>query len=69
VDIVRLRARLNMTQVQFARRLGLSVHTLRHWEYGDRKPRRSAQILLALVERDVATAMRLLRRRFLQRLP
>jgi putative transcriptional regulator len=63
VDIVRLRKRLNMTQVQFARRLGLSVNTLRHWEYGDRKPGRAALVLLSLIERDVAAAMRLLRRR------
>ena len=63
VDIVRLRKRLNMTQVQFARRLGLSVNTLRHWEYGDRKPGRAALVLFSLIERDVAAAMRLLRRR------
>jgi putative transcriptional regulator len=63
VDIVRLRKRLNMTQAQFARRLGLSVNTLRHWEHGDRKPGRAAIVLFSLIERDVAAAMRLLRRR------
>jgi putative transcriptional regulator len=36
VDVKALRAKVGMTQEQFAARFGFSTVTLRHWECGDR---------------------------------
>jgi putative transcriptional regulator len=36
LDVAAMRARLGLTQDQFAARFGFSVATLRHWERGDR---------------------------------
>ena len=38
VDVKALRAKVGMTQEQFAARFGFSTATLRHWERGDRTP-------------------------------
>jgi len=61
VNVVELRQRLNLTQVQFARRFGFAVGTLRHWENGTRKPRGPALVLLNLIWRDPAAVVRALR--------
>ena len=63
VDVRALRRRMRMTRVQFARRIGFPVETVRHWERGDRKPRRAALVLLNLIERHSMLALRLLRKR------
>jgi putative transcriptional regulator len=60
IDVARLRRRLNLRQVQFAARFGISVATLRHWEHGDRAPRGPALVLLNLIARNPRVAMRLL---------
>lgn len=54
VDVKALRARVGMTQEQFAARLGFSAATLRHWERGDRTPRGPALVLVLLnvIERN-----------------
>lgn len=50
VDVRAIRARLNITQEQFARRYGFSLDTLRHWEQGRRQPEGPARILLKIIE-------------------
>ena len=52
VDVKALRARVGMTQEQFAARFGFSAATLRHWERGDRTPRGPALVLLNVIERN-----------------
>jgi|TARA_R110000851_G_scaffold326477_1_gene495169 putative transcriptional regulator len=52
VDVRAVRARLGMTQEQFAARFGFSTATLRHWERGDRSPRGPALVLLNVIERN-----------------
>ena len=37
-DVVALRRFVGLTQEQFAKALGISVHTLRNWEQGRRSP-------------------------------
>jgi DNA-binding XRE family transcriptional regulator len=37
-DIAALRTFVGMTQAEFAQAIGISVHTLRNWEQGRRKP-------------------------------
>ena len=50
VDVKALRAKVGMTQEQFAARFGFSTATLRHWERGDRTPNGSALVLLNVIE-------------------
>ena len=44
-----LRRRAQLTQVEFAARLGVPVETIRNWEQGKRMPRGPARALLAVV--------------------
>ena len=60
VDVAAVRARLGLTQNQFAARFGFSVATLRHWERGDRQPQGAALVLLNLIEREPQAVMRAL---------
>jgi putative transcriptional regulator len=60
VDVATVRARLGLTQDQFAARFGFSVATLRHWERGDRRPQGAALVLLNLIEREPQAVMRAL---------
>ena len=50
-DIVALRRFTGLTQDQFARALGISVHTLRNWEQGRRTPEGPALALLRVAAR------------------
>ena len=48
-DISDLRHKIGLTQMQFAKSIGVSVGTLRGWEQGRRKPEGAARVLLALI--------------------
>lgn len=50
-DIATLRRFTGLTQVQFAQAMGISVHTLRNWEQGRRKPEGPAIGLLRIAAR------------------
>ena len=50
-DIAALRSFVGMTQEEFARAVGISVHTLRNWEQGRRKPDGPAIALLRIAAR------------------
>ena len=52
VDVKALRAKVGMTQEQFAARFGFSTATLRHWERGDRAPHGPALVLLNVIEHN-----------------
>lgn len=60
VDVAAVRARLGLSQAQFAARFGFSVATLRHWERGDRRPQGPALVLLNLIDREPHVVMRAL---------
>jgi putative transcriptional regulator len=47
-DIARLRSFVGLTQAEFARAIAISVHTLRNWEQGRRKPEGPAIALLRI---------------------
>ena len=47
-DIAALRRFTGLTQTQFAQAMGISVHTLRNWEQGRRKPEGPAISLLRI---------------------
>lgn len=44
-----LRRRAQLTQIEFAARLGVPVETIRNWEQGKRSPRGPARALLAVI--------------------
>src|ERR1700753_1443722 len=44
-----LRRRAQLTQEEFAARLGVPVETIRNWEQGKRAPRGPARALLAVI--------------------
>jgi len=50
-DIARLRRFVGLTQAEFARAIAISVHTLRNWEQGRRKPEGPAIALLRIAAR------------------
>ena len=50
-DIAALRKFVGLTQAEFAQAMEISVHTLRNWEQGRRKPEGPALALLRIAAR------------------
>jgi len=50
-DFTALRRFVGLTQAEFARAIGISVHTLRNWEQGRRRPEGPAIALLRIAAR------------------
>jgi len=50
-DIAALRAFVRLSQTQFAKAMGISVHTLRNWEQDRRRPEGPALALLRIAAR------------------
>jgi putative transcriptional regulator len=57
-----LRAKLGLTQAQFARRFGFTLDTVQQYEQGRRHPSGLASTLLRIIEADPEAVMRALRR-------
>ena len=49
IEVRDLRRRAQLTQQEFAARLGVPVETIRNWEQGKRAPRGPARALLAVI--------------------
>jgi putative transcriptional regulator len=49
VDVRKLRARMGLSQTQFAARFGFSLDSIQNWEQGHRRPEGPARILLAVI--------------------
>lgn len=60
IDIKAVRAKVGMTQEEFAMAFGISLGTLRHWERGDRKPGGPALVLLNVVAKEPEAVLRAL---------
>ncbi len=56
----RVRRRLGLTQVEFARRIDVSHETIRNWEQGKRRPTGAAKALLRVLDKAPETALRVL---------
>lgn len=52
IDVKAIRAKVGMSQTEFASSFGISVGTLRHWERGDRQPHGPARVLLHVVSKQ-----------------
>ena len=61
IDVKAIRAKLGMTQQQFAARFGFSVNTLRHWEQGLRQPEGPARAYLQVIDREPDAVQKALR--------
>lgn len=51
-DVRAIRARTGLSQVAFARSIGVAPSTLRNWEQGRRRPQGPARVLLALLDKQ-----------------
>ena len=49
-----IRARLNLSQRDFALRFGFELDTVQNWDQGRNQPDAAARVLLAIIERDPA---------------
>lgn len=54
-----IRDRLSLTQEKFAQLMNISVHTLRNWEQGRRRPEGTARVLLNVVNSHPEVLMQL----------
>lgn len=60
VDVADIRARLNLTQAEFAARFGFSLRAVQQWEQGVRRPEGPAKVLLAMTAADPVAVRKLL---------
>jgi putative transcriptional regulator len=61
IDVRAIRARLRMTQQEFAGQFGFSVNTLRHWEQGKRQPEGPTRAYLLVIDRAPKAVQKALR--------
>jgi putative transcriptional regulator len=55
-----IRARSNLTQAEFAARIGVPIETVRNWEQGKRSPRGPARALLKVIDQAPQVAFAVL---------
>jgi putative transcriptional regulator len=60
IDVKNVRAKIGMSQNEFASAFGISVSTLRHWERGNRVPQGPALVLLNVVEKEPQAVLKAL---------
>ncbi|MDE2719293.1 helix-turn-helix domain-containing protein [Candidatus Palauibacter polyketidifaciens] len=56
----RVRKRMGFTQVEFARRIDVSLETIRNWEQGKRGPTGAARTLLRILDKAPEIALQVL---------
>jgi putative transcriptional regulator len=61
IDVRAIRAKLGMTQQEFAASFGFSVNTLRHWEQDQRQPEGPTRAYLRVIERAPRAVQKALR--------
>ncbi len=59
-DAKSIRAKVGLSQAEFARLIGVKVATLRNWEQHRRQPTGAAAALLTIVEKEPVAALRAL---------
>lgn len=62
VDVKKARAKSGLSQDRFAKVFGISIHTLRKWEQGQRHPRGPAKVLLAVIDQEPDAVLRCIAR-------
>jgi len=61
VDLKSIRAKSGLSQIEFARRYGLSVRTLQDWELGRTQPPSAVRAYLIVIDRFPETVEKALR--------
>jgi putative transcriptional regulator len=56
-EIKTVREKLNVSQIEFALMIGVSVRTLQNWEQGRRKPDGPAKALLRIASRNPSAVL------------
>jgi putative transcriptional regulator len=59
----RVRRKIGLSQVAFARQIGVPVDTVRNWEQGKRAPQGPARALLRIIDRAPEAALHALDRK------
>ena len=59
-DVREIRERTGLSQVAFARSIGVAPGTVRNWEQGRRRPHGPARVLLALLNEEPAAVQNML---------
>ncbi len=52
VDVRKLRARMGLSQTQFAAKFGFSLDSIQNWEQGHRQPEGPARVLLVVIAKN-----------------
>ena len=52
VDVRKLRARMGLSQTQFAAKFGFSLDSIQNWEQGHRQPEGPARTLLVVIAKN-----------------
>jgi len=60
IDVKAIRAKVDMSQSEFARLFGFSKRTLEHWEHGERVPTGPARAFLMVIAREPEAVRRAL---------
>jgi putative transcriptional regulator len=60
VDVVAIRTRLGLSQVEFATRFGFKLDALQNWEQDRRRPDGAARAFLRVIEREPEAVLRAL---------
>jgi putative transcriptional regulator len=61
VDVRKLRAKMRLSQTQFAAKFGFSLDSIQNWEQGHRQPEGPARILLAVIAKNAKAVEEALR--------
>jgi len=52
VDVRKLRAKMGLSQTQFAAKFGFSLDSIQNWEQGHRQPEGPARVLLVVIAKN-----------------
>ncbi|HSR67848.1 MAG TPA: type II toxin-antitoxin system MqsA family antitoxin [Acidobacteriota bacterium] len=58
IDVRKVRERLGMSQRKFAQMFGFSIHSIRNWEQGKRRPEGPARALLTVIAKEPEAVVR-----------
>jgi putative transcriptional regulator len=61
VDVRKLRAKMRLSQTQFAAKFGFSLDSIQNWEQGHRQPEGPARTLLAVIAKNAKAVEEALR--------
>lgn len=60
IDVAAIRARLGLSQAEFAARFGFKLDAVQNWEQGRRRPDGAARAFLRVIEREPDAVQRAL---------